>query len=101
MRGEKITWTRWKALALVELVLVMIALVLPVTPSKTGPPGIPLPDTLGAYVQDVLLSFVLGHVVLVVFAVVAWGYWLVQGRPSFVDANPEDRIETDTRSGPS
>lgn len=67
-----------KALLIIEAVALMIALVLPVTPSKTGKP-IRWPATWGDYLQDVLLSFLLVNAVLIVIFVVGW-LWIRRAR---------------------
>jgi len=68
---EQTTLFKIKAFLVIEAVALMIALVLPVTPSKTGKP-IKWPATWGDYFQDVLLSFLLGNAVLLMIFVVGW-----------------------------
>ena len=72
--GEEDT-SRWVIVLMIEGFLLLVALVLPVMPSKTGgstwsPAELIWPDP--SYLQDVAASFVLGHVLLAVIAVAGW-----------------------------
>jgi hypothetical protein len=62
--------TRWKLLALVEAAALGIAMVMPVTPSKTGSRWIPAELVFAdpSYGQEVLVYFVLANLVIGVFA---------------------------------
>jgi uncharacterized membrane protein len=62
-----------RAFLIVEFVLVLIALVIPVTPDKTGAPFVFPPD-LPTYLKEVLIAFALGHAVMIVLAVTVWMY---------------------------
>ena len=89
------TRDKWKAIAAIELMAVMIALVLPVTPSKTGPPGIPWPESLSDYFADVLLAFVLINGVYLMLALIIWGYSAAKGLPFWAEHPAQ---ETSTRT---
>jgi hypothetical protein len=62
--------TRWKLLVLVEVAALGIAMVMPVTPSKTGSRWIPAELVFAdpSYGQEVLVYFVLANIVFGVFA---------------------------------
>lgn len=66
-------WFKLKAFVVVEIVTFAIALVLPISPSKTGKP-FKWPATWGDYFEDVALSFALGNIVLLLIVVVGWIY---------------------------
>ena len=66
-------------LILVEATVLMIALIMPVTPSKTGsswnPAGLIWPDT--SYAKEVVAWFIVAHILL---AIVGVGIWIVTRR---------------------
>ena len=65
---------RLVGVAALEFLLLCIALVMPVTPSKTGSDWsfahLFWPDP--SYLQQVAVGFVVGHILLAVIALVAW-----------------------------
>ena len=74
--------TVWHGLLLAEGAAVMIALLMPVTPSKTGS-GRGIPEYLLAdpgYPMQVLVYFFLTNILLVVIALAFW-VWLRFQRP--------------------
>jgi len=77
------TIERLRGLAAVEAIALMIALVMPLTPSKTGSdlrPGNVLFQDAG-YLEHVLVGFLLVHVILLVLALAVWIVTLVsEGR---------------------
>lgn len=95
--------TRLKAFLVIEVVMGLIALVVPVTPSKTGAPFV-LPPDIASYFQRVLLCFLLGNGILIVLAAAVWLYGVVQGRPSLTEeetmenASPLDLQPPNSRS---
>ena len=72
-RQEQSTLFKIKAFVFVEAVALVVALVLPVTPSKSGKP-VKWPPTWSDYFQDVLLSFVLVNALLLLLFVAGWVY---------------------------
>ena len=67
--------TGWPTVVLlVELVAFMIALVLPITPSKTGSTWSPANVFWAepSYPQEVAVSFVVVNILIVVFALAVW-----------------------------
>ena len=89
--SRRATWReRLVLLAGLEAIAVLIALVLPITPSKTGPPGIPWPDSLGSYLADVLLAFGVVNAIFLALALVVWAYSRVQGIPFWAETPAED-----------
>ena len=77
MSGEGSRFTPLIVFLLVEFVVFVIALLMPVTPSKTGSDG-SLADHFfeePTYLQEVLVYFVFGHAVLAVMALVGLILW--------------------------
>jgi len=62
-----------KAFAFVEAVGLLISLVIPVTPSKTGK-EFKWPESWGAYFDEVLLAFLVLNGLFVVLFIVGWIY---------------------------
>ena len=60
-----------KVIAGIEIVNLLIALVIPVTPSKTARP-FHWPATWGEYFGEVLITFLLTNILLAVIFVVGW-----------------------------
>lgn len=81
-------WPKLKVFAAIEVVLLLIALVVPITPSKTGSSPA-LPATVADYAESVLLCFVLGNAIVAVVLLVA-GVWTAKERPASTteDASP-------------
>ncbi|NIP57954.1 MAG: hypothetical protein GWM92_15865 [Gemmatimonadetes bacterium] len=80
--GEAASLERWKLLALVEGVALMIAVIMPVTPSKTGsewaPAELVFPDP--SYLHQVAVYFVLTNLMIALLAAalvvgVRWREW--------------------------
>jgi hypothetical protein len=72
-RASEDPWFKLKAFAVIETVLFLIALVMPVTPSKTGRP-FEWPATWSEYFEEVLLAFALGHLVALIIFIGGWIY---------------------------
>ena len=71
---EPTRWFKLKMFAIAEALIVAIALVLPITPSKTGRP-FKWPSTWGEYFDEFLFALVLGHCLFLVLFVIGWIYW--------------------------
>ena len=67
-------WTRIKVAAAVELIGLVMALVVPITPSKTGA-RFHWPATWVDYFGQVLLSFLLVNGLFVIIFIGGWIYW--------------------------
>lgn len=66
-------WTAWRIVAILEWIALLIALAMPVTPSKTGG-DFSFADWFFAgpsYLQEVLVYFVLTNLILGVLVVIA------------------------------
>ena len=62
-----------KIVVLVEAVGLLIALIMPVTPSKTGKPFV-WPASWGEYFDEVALGFLMVNGIYVVLFIVGWIY---------------------------
>ena len=63
---------RWKTFFLIEVILLFISMIMPITPSKTGS-GTKLADWFiknPSYFEEVLFYFVFGNVIVIILAVV-------------------------------
>lgn len=77
------TIERLRGLAAVEAIALLIALAMPLTPSRTGSdhrPGDLLLQDAG-YLEHVLVGFLLVHAILLVMAVAVWVVMVVSERP--------------------
>lgn len=84
-------WPKLKAVAVVEGVALLMALVAPILPGRTGAPY-QLPASLESYVGSVLLCFAIVNGILAVLLGAYWGYRIAAGRPSSTkeDGSPPD-----------
>jgi hypothetical protein len=77
MNDESERFTVWHGLLLAEGAALMIALLMPITPSKTGSDGglaeLIIPDP--SYLQEVVVYFILTNLLLLVLAVMV-AIWL-------------------------
>ncbi len=78
MGDSNTKWSRWKTVLLIEWICLLIALAMPITPSKTGGDA-GLADLFfddPSYLQEVLVYFVFGNLVFGILAlivlVVSW-----------------------------
>ena len=92
-------WIKLKIFLVLELVMVLIAFVLPITPSKTGAPFAWPPDLI-TYLHRVVESFLLGNGLVLVLAGLVWVYWVWQGRPDW-GKDEADPTVTQDRESPS
>jgi hypothetical protein len=73
MMGRKLKISdRWKIFFLIEMILLLIAMVMPITPSKTGS-STSLADRFienPSYFEEVFFHLIFGNVIVIILAVV-------------------------------
>lgn len=98
MSSESKIWLRLKIFAGVEVVAFLIALAIPVTPSKTGKP-FHWPASWGQYFNEVLLAFLLGNALLLLIFVVSWIYFRSTAKELEVEKENPTRIDSRPHAG--